>query len=110
VLVSSRDRVLPGEDAQAATVLEDVLTRRGMTVLSRRRANGATREAMQGGIAMWHALGDAVKPPNLNSVSANVFTAPEIATVGWSQDAVTAVTPTRAEAARRLHTRPEHGR
>jgi NAD(P)H dehydrogenase (quinone) len=37
---------------------------------------------------MWHALGDAVKPPNLNSVSANVFTAPEIATVGWSQDAV----------------------
>jgi pyruvate/2-oxoglutarate dehydrogenase complex dihydrolipoamide dehydrogenase (E3) component len=43
VLVSSRDRVLPGEDAQAATVLEDVLTRRGMTVLSKRRANGVTR-------------------------------------------------------------------
>jgi Pyridine nucleotide-disulphide oxidoreductase len=43
VLVSSRDRVLPGEDAQAATVLEDVLTRRGMTVLSKRRANAATR-------------------------------------------------------------------
>src|SRR5687768_1838267 len=29
-LVSSRDRVLPGEDADAARVLEDVLTRRGM--------------------------------------------------------------------------------
>jgi NAD(P)H dehydrogenase (quinone) len=164
VLVSSRDRVLPGEDAQAATVLEDVLTRRGMTVLSKRRANSATRNgdtvtvelsdgstvegshclmavgsipntdglgleragiqldgrgfvsvdrvsrtsvrgvyaagdctgvlmlasvaAMQGRIAMWHALGDAVKPLNLKAVSANVFTAPEIATVGWSQQAV----------------------
>jgi NAD(P)H dehydrogenase (quinone) len=164
VLVSSRDRVLPGEDAQAATVLEDVLTRRGMTVLSKRRANGAMRNgdtvtvslsdgstvegshclmavgsipntsglglqeagirldeggfaivdrvsrtsvrgvyaagdctgvlmlasvaAMQGRIAMWHALGDAVKPLNLKSVSANVFTAPEIATVGCSQEAV----------------------
>ena len=32
-LVSSRDRVLPGEDADAAAVLEDVLTRRGMNVL-----------------------------------------------------------------------------
>jgi pyruvate/2-oxoglutarate dehydrogenase complex dihydrolipoamide dehydrogenase (E3) component len=164
VLVSSRDRVLPGEDAQAATVLEDVLARRGMTVLSKRRANGVTRDgdtvtvelsdgstvegshclvavgsipntdglgleeagvqldeggfavvdrvsrtsvrglyaagdctgvlmlasvaAMQGRIAMWHALGDAVKPLNLSSVSANVFTAPEIATVGCSQEAV----------------------
>jgi dihydrolipoamide dehydrogenase len=164
VLISSRDRVLPGEDAQAATVLEDVLTRRGMTVLSKRRANSATRNgdtvtvelsdgstvegshclmavgsipntgglglegagiqldeggfvsvdrvsrtsargvyaagdctgvlmlasvaAMQGRIAMWHALGDAVKPLNLKAVSANVFTAPEIATVGWSQEAV----------------------
>ena len=34
VLVSSRDHVLPGEDADAARVLEDVFTRRGMTVLS----------------------------------------------------------------------------
>jgi NAD(P)H dehydrogenase (quinone) len=164
VLVSSRDRVLPGEDAQAATVLEDVLTRRGMTVLNKRRANGVARSdeavtvalsdgstvqgshcllavgsipntmglgleeagiqldeggfaivdrmsrtgvrgvyaagdctgvlmlasvaAMQGRIAMWHALGDAVRPLNLDSVSANVFTAPEIATVGCSQEAV----------------------
>ena len=31
VLVSSRDRVLPGEDADAATVLEDVLKRRAET-------------------------------------------------------------------------------
>ena len=36
-LVSSRDRVLPGEDADAAAVLEDVLTRRGMNVLSKSR-------------------------------------------------------------------------
>ena len=34
VLVSSRDRVLPGEDADAAQVLEDVFARRGLTVLS----------------------------------------------------------------------------
>ena len=38
VLVSSRDRVLPGEDADAAQVLEDVFARRGLTVLSRSRA------------------------------------------------------------------------
>lgn len=164
VLVSSRDRVLPGEDADAATVLEDVLTRRGMTVLSECRAQGVQRDgdavrvtltdgrelqgshcllavgsipntsdlgletagvtlgqgnfitvdrvsrttargvyaagdctgvlmlasvaAMQGRIAMWHALGDAVAPLDLKSVSSNVFTAPEIATVGWSQRAV----------------------
>ena len=145
VLVSSRDRVLPGEDAQAAEVLEDVLTRRGMTVLSRSRAQDVIREgdrvvvtltdgstvegshcllavgsipntqglgleeagvalgdggyvtvdrvsrtsargvyaagdctgvlmlasvaAMQGRIAMWHALGDAVAPLDLVTVS-----------------------------------------
>jgi dihydrolipoamide dehydrogenase len=40
---------------------------------------------MQGRIAMAHALGDAVAPLNLHSVSANIFTDPEIATVGYSQ-------------------------
>ncbi len=161
VLVSSRDRVLPGEDADAARVIEDVFTRRGMTVLSRSRAasvertsdgvlvtlsDGRTVEgshclmavgsvpnteglgleeagvrltssghirtdrvsrttargvyaagdctgvlplasvaAMQGRIAMWHALGDAVTPLDLGTVSANVFTAPEIATVGVNE-------------------------
>jgi len=166
VLVSSRDRVLPGEDADAAEVLEDVFTRRGMTVLWRSRAASVERAgdgvmvrltdgrevtgshcllavgsipntaelgletagvdtdeggfikldrvsrtsargvyaagdctgvlmlasvaAMQGRIAMWHALGDAVQPLNLKEVSSNVFTAPEIATVGWSQQAVDA--------------------
>jgi pyruvate/2-oxoglutarate dehydrogenase complex dihydrolipoamide dehydrogenase (E3) component len=165
-LVSSRDRVLPGEDADAAGVLEEVLTRRGMNVLSRSRMASVAREgdrvvvtltdgrtvegshcilalgsvpntsdlgleragidtdssgfitvdrvsrttargvyaagdctgvlmlasvaAMQGRIAMWHVLGDAVAPLDLKTVSSNVFTAPEIATVGWSQRAVDA--------------------
>ncbi len=161
VLVSSRDRVLPGEDADAAQVLEDVFARRGLTVLSRSRAVSVVRDgeevrvtltdgrtvtgshclmavgsipntsgmglvearvrldrggiiegdrvsrpsargvyaagdctgvlmlasvaAMQGRIAMWHMLGDAVAPLDLKTVSSNVFTAPEIATVGVSQ-------------------------
>ena len=160
-LVSSRDRVLPGEDADAARVIEDVFRRRGMRVLDRSRAEAVERTeggivvrlqdgrvvegshcimavgsvpntgaiglaesgvtlstsghievdgvsrtsargvyaagdctgvlplasvaAMQGRIAMWHALGDAVQPLNLKAVSANIFTDPEIATVGWSQ-------------------------
>jgi len=160
-LVSSRDRVLPGEDADAATVLEDVLTRRGMHVLGKSRMESVTREgdtvtvtltdgrqvtgshcilalgsipntqglgleeagvqlddggfiridrvsrttapgvyaagdctggfmlasvaAMAGRIAMRHFLGDAVRPLNLREVSSNVFTSPEIATVGVTQ-------------------------
>ena len=45
----------------------------------------ASVAAMQGRIAMWHSLGDSVAPLDLRTVSANVFTAPEIATVGCSQ-------------------------
>ncbi|CAB4848559.1 unannotated protein [freshwater metagenome] len=45
----------------------------------------ASVAAMQGRIAMWHALGDAVSPLDLATVSSNVFTDPEIATVGVSQ-------------------------
>ena len=166
VLVSSRDRVLPGEDADAAEVLEQVFTRRGMTVLSQSRMESVVRDgdtvtvtltdgrsvegshcllalgsvpntdglglaeagvtldeggfitvdrvsrtsargvyaagdctgvfmlasvaAMQGRIAMWHFLGDAVNPLDLKTVSANVFTAPEIATVGYTQSDVDA--------------------
>ena len=50
----------------------------------------ASVAAMQGRIAMWHFLGDAVTPLDLRKVSSNVFTAPEIATVGWTQNAVEA--------------------
>jgi NAD(P)H dehydrogenase (quinone) len=160
-LVSSRDRVLPGEDPDAAAVLEGVFRRRGMNVMARSRAQSAKRvgdrvevtladgrvitgthclmavgsipntagigleeagvrltdsghiwtdkvsrttafgiyaagdctgvfalasvAAMQGRIAMYHFLGDAVAPLNLKAVSANVFTDPEIATVGYTQ-------------------------
>ena len=48
----------------------------------------ASVAAMQGRIAMWHALGDAVHPLNLHTVSSTVFTDPEIATVGVTQDDV----------------------
>lgn len=160
-LVSSRDQVLPGEDSEAAKVVQDVFAKRGMKVLSQTRAVQVTRTesgvsvelssgkvitgshclmavgslpnteniglaqvgvstneagfievdkvsrtsvrgvyaagdctgvlmlasvaAMQGRIAMWHALGDSVHPLNLETVSSNVFTDPEIATVGVSQ-------------------------
>ncbi len=165
-LVSSRDRVLPGEDADASAVLEEVSVRQGMQVLGQSRMESVTRDgdtvtvtltdgrtvtgshcilalgsipntadlglesagvitdeggfikvdrvsrtsargvyaagdctgvlmlasvaAMQGRIAMWHFLGDAVAPLDLKKVSSNVFTAPEIATVGWSQKSVDA--------------------
>lgn len=45
----------------------------------------ASVAAMQGRKAMAHALGDTVSPLDLGVVSANVFTDPEIATVGISQ-------------------------
>ncbi|MEP7017741.1 MAG: NAD(P)H-quinone dehydrogenase [Actinomycetota bacterium] len=161
VLVSSRERVLPGEDADAATVIENVFRRRGMQIMNRSRALGVRRvgdgvvvtledgrevtgshallavgsipttqdlglteagvvltdsghvrvdrvsrtsvrgvyaagdctgvlplasvAAMQGRIAMSHALGDAVAPLDVQGVSANIFTDPEIATVGHTQ-------------------------
>jgi dihydrolipoamide dehydrogenase len=48
----------------------------------------ASVAAMQGRIAMWHALGDAVAPLRLGTVSANVFTDPEVASVGITQKQV----------------------
>src|SRR5665213_659880 len=44
-LVSSRDRVLPGEDADAAAVVEKVFRRRGMTVVNEARASAVRRTA-----------------------------------------------------------------
>lgn len=160
-LVSSRDRVLPGEDADAADVIENVFKRNGMTVLSKSRAASARREgdevvvtlegggevrgthmlvavgsipntdsiglekagvevnasghirvnkvartsvpniyaagdctdflplasvaSVQGRTAVFHALGDEVRPIVRRNVASNIFTYPEIATVGWQQ-------------------------
>ena len=163
-LVSSRERVLPHEDKDAAVVIEDVFRRRGMKVLGKSRAEAVHRKgdsvavtladgrvisgshclltvgmvpstsgigldkaginvdsrgfvevdrvsrtsapgvyaagdctgvlllasvaAMQGRIAMWHALGEAVQPIRLSHVASTIFTDPEIASVGVSQAAV----------------------
>ncbi len=160
-LVSSRDRVLPSEDADAAAVIEEVFSSRGSVLVRQARATSVVREgdgvlvtlqdgrvvrgshalmtvgavpntvrigleavgidtdkggfitvdrvsrtsvpgiyaagdctgvlmlasvaAMQGRIAMWHALGEGVPPLRLKTVSSTVFTHPEIATVGYSQ-------------------------
>ncbi|MCV7037286.1 NAD(P)H-quinone dehydrogenase [Mycolicibacterium moriokaense] len=48
----------------------------------------ASVAAMQGRIAMYHALGEAVAPIRLRTVSAAVFTRPEIAAVGVPQTAI----------------------
>lgn len=48
----------------------------------------ASVAAMQGRIAMWHTLGEAVHPLRLGHVAATIFTEPEIATVGVSQQDV----------------------
>ncbi|HEY8281432.1 MAG TPA: NAD(P)H-quinone dehydrogenase [Leifsonia sp.] len=160
-LISSRDQVLPGEDADAAHVIENVFKRNGMQVLSKSRAESivpteggvlatltdgrtvqgshclmavgsvpntsgigleeaglqltdsghirvnrvartsipniyaagdcadllplASVAAMQGRTAVFHAMGDAVNPFELRNVTSNIFTQPEIATVGWNQ-------------------------
>jgi pyruvate/2-oxoglutarate dehydrogenase complex dihydrolipoamide dehydrogenase (E3) component len=165
-LVSSRDTVLPGEDADAAAVLEEVFIRRGMTLMSKTRADKVERTAdgvkvtlgdgsilegshclmavgsipntadlgleaagveldeagrirvnrvarssvpniygvgdcsnalplasvamMQGRTAAFHALGDAVEPFEARNVAANIFTQPEVATVGWSEAEINA--------------------
>ncbi|WP_218118371.1 NAD(P)H-quinone dehydrogenase [Tessaracoccus oleiagri] len=161
-LVSSRKQVLPGQDSDAAAVLERAFTSRGIDIVGESRAAGARREgdsvivtltdgreikgthalfavgaipntqdlglesagvnvtesghipvdrvsrtnvpgvyaagdvtgvfplasvaAMQGRIAMYHALGDAVTPLDIKQVSSNVFTSPEVATVGMTQE------------------------
>ncbi len=43
-LVSSRDRVLPGEDADAAAVLQDVFAERGVEILAQARAESVRRD------------------------------------------------------------------
>ncbi|MFV0493614.1 NAD(P)H-quinone dehydrogenase [Mycobacterium sp.] len=48
----------------------------------------ASVAAMQGRIAMYHALGEGVSPIRLRTVAATVFTRPEIAAVGVPQSAI----------------------
>ncbi|MEB3069952.1 NAD(P)H-quinone dehydrogenase [[Mycobacterium] vasticus] len=48
----------------------------------------ASVAAMQGRIAMYHALGEAVQPIRLRTVAAAVFTRPEIAAVGVPQSQI----------------------
>ena len=50
----------------------------------------ASVSAMQGRTAVFHTMGDVAAPTQLRNVAANVFTAPEIASVGWSQAAIEA--------------------
>jgi pyruvate/2-oxoglutarate dehydrogenase complex dihydrolipoamide dehydrogenase (E3) component len=160
-LISSRDQVLPGEDVDAARVLENVFKRNGMEILNKSRADSIVRTengvlatlsdgrtvegshalmavgsipntagigleeagvqltdsghirvnrvartsvpsiyaagdctnfmplasvaSMQGRTAVFHAMGDAVSPTELRNITSNIFTQPEIATVGWTQ-------------------------
>jgi pyruvate/2-oxoglutarate dehydrogenase complex dihydrolipoamide dehydrogenase (E3) component len=163
-VVASRDQILPHEDSDAAAVLEEVFSERGVTLVKNARAQSVTRTdngvcvtmadgrtvdgshalmtvgsvpntsglgldrvgielgpgnylkvdrvsrtsvpgiyaagdctgllplasvaAMQGRIAMYHALGEAVAPIRLRTVAAAVFTRPEIAAVGVPQAAI----------------------
>ncbi|MCD5347810.1 NAD(P)H-quinone dehydrogenase [Agromyces sp. H3Y2-19a] len=160
-LISSRDQVLPGEDADAASVIEKVFKRNGMKVLNKSRAESVVRDgdgvvatlsdgrqvqgshclmavgsvpntrdlgleeagvqlaesghirvnrvartsmpniyaagdcttfmplasvaSMQGRTAVFHAMGDVVNPPENRNITSNIFTQPEIATVGWTE-------------------------
>jgi dihydrolipoamide dehydrogenase len=47
---------------------------------------------MQGRTAVFHALGDVALPTEVRNVTSNIFTQPEIATVGWQQKDVEAGT------------------
>ena len=52
-LVSSRDRVLPGEDADAAAVLEEVFAERGVQILAQARAESVRSDRRRRGWSRW---------------------------------------------------------
>jgi pyruvate/2-oxoglutarate dehydrogenase complex dihydrolipoamide dehydrogenase (E3) component len=167
-VVASRDQILPHEDSDAASVLEEVFAERGVTLVKNARADSVVRTesgsgdgvrvtmadgrtvegshalmtvgsvpnttglglervgielgpggyipvdrvsrtpapgiyaagdctgllplasvaAMQGRIAMYHALGEGVAPIRLRTVASATFTRPEIAAVGVPQTAI----------------------
>ena len=69
-LVSSRDRVLPGEDIDAANVIEAVFTRRGMKVMGNsrmglERTGDGVRVTLTDGRTVdgWHCLWRWVRSP-----------------------------------------------
>jgi dihydrolipoamide dehydrogenase len=160
-LISSRDKVLPGNDEDAADLIEMVFRRNGINILNKSRADKvvntgtgvqvtlsdgrviegshclmavgsipntdglgleeagilltesghvdvnkvartaranvyavgdcttflplASVSAMQGRTAVFHTMGDVSAPTVLRNVSSNVFTSPEIASVGWGE-------------------------
>lgn len=160
-LISSRDFVLPGEDLDAAVLIEEVFRGRGMNILKKTRADKVektptgvkvtlqdgtqvegshclmavgsipntehlgleqagvlTKEtghvianrvartsranvyavgdctdfyplasvaSMQGRTAVFHTMGDVAAPTQKRNIASNVFTSPEIASVGWSE-------------------------
>jgi pyruvate/2-oxoglutarate dehydrogenase complex dihydrolipoamide dehydrogenase (E3) component len=45
----------------------------------------ASVASMMGRTAVFHAMGDVVQPIEVRNFASNVFTQPEIATVGWTQ-------------------------
>ncbi len=163
-LVSSREKVLPGNDSDAAELIEKVFTTGGMNLLRNARAKSVTNtgeaveveladgttltgshclmavgaipntkglnleeagivlnetghvvvnkvartsranvyaigdcstslplasvSAMMGRTAVYHTLGDVATPTRLRNVASNVFTSPEIAQVGWSEQEI----------------------
>lgn len=163
-LVSSRDYVLPGEDLDAAVLIEEVFRRKGMNILKKTRASRVVRTkagvsveladgtklegshclmavgsvpntadlglaeagvltkesghvitnrvartsranvyavgdctdyyplasvaAMQGRTAVFHTMGDVATPTQKRNIASNVFTSPEIASVGWSESEI----------------------
>jgi len=165
-LVSSRDNVLPGEDLDAAVLIEEVFRREGMNIVKNSRADkiektangvkvtlvdGTTIEgshclvavgsipntekigleeagvekapsghiianrvartsranvyavgdctdfyplasvaAMHGRTAVFHTMGDVATPTLKRNIASNVFTSPEIASVGWSESEIKA--------------------
>jgi pyruvate/2-oxoglutarate dehydrogenase complex dihydrolipoamide dehydrogenase (E3) component len=46
----------------------------------------ASVASMQGRTAVFHALGDVVIPLERRRITSNIFTAPEIATIGWQEN------------------------
>jgi NAD(P)H dehydrogenase (quinone) len=76
-------------DAKGAVVVDGVSRTTVPTIYAAGDVTGknmlASVAGMQGRIAMWHLLGQAVAPLRWDAVAATVFTDPQIATVGLSE-------------------------